>query len=151
MIFGLFDFLMPPGKMELTLEKLNFAKGEKVKGHAKLTTQRPIKARGVFVRIYAVEETRGGKSSSTRTVFEFQQPLEQGEKEYSGGDYDFELVIPGGSSGPQLPQEAQMAVAALNMIANTGFRTSFVKWYVEAKLDIQGGRDVAKQVQINVA
>jgi hypothetical protein len=154
MLFGLFDFILPPGKMELTLEKLNFARGETIKGHAKLTTQRPIKARGVFVRIYAVEESRGTKgSTSTRTVFDFQQPLEQGEKEYSGGEYDFELVVPGGTGAqmPQLPQEAQMAVAALGMLGGIGMRTSFVKWFVEARLDIPGGRDVSRRVQINVA
>lgn len=152
MLFGLFDFVLPPGKMEITLEKFTFARGEKIKGHAKLTTQRPIKARGVFVRIYAVEESRGGKSSSTRTVFDFQQPLEQGEKEYVGGEYDFELVVPGGTGPqmPQLPQEAQMAVAALGMLGGIDMRTSFIKWFVEAKLEIPGGRDVSKRMQINV-
>jgi len=151
MLFGLFDFLLPPGKMELTLEKLNFTRGEKVKGHAKLTTERPIKARGVFARIYAEEETHGSKSTNTHVIFDFQQPLEQGEKEYSAGDYDFELRIPAGANAPQLPQGAETAVAALNMIAGTGFKTTFVKWYVEAKLDIPGGRDVGKRLQINVA
>jgi hypothetical protein len=143
MLFGLFDAILPPGKMELTLNKYSFARGEKITGHAKLTTSRPIKAKGVFARIYAVEQVRTRNGTTTKTVYDFSQPLEQGEKEYAGGEYDFELMVPGGQ------QRQEGVIGAIQSIASV-LSSGFVKWYVEAKLDIPGGADVSKRVQINV-
>ncbi|MCK4327313.1 MAG: hypothetical protein KAW41_02435 [Candidatus Diapherotrites archaeon] len=152
---GLFDKLLPPGKMELTLDKFNYATGETIKGTASLTTNKPIHAKGVFVKLFALEKvsstTGGSHSSSTRTVFDFQQPLDN-ERDYNGGVYDFKITIPKQpQQGDQKAvQMAQTAAAAINALQGK-FQSRNLKWFVEAKLDIPGGRDISKKVQINVA
>ncbi len=151
---GFLDAIMPPGKMEIQIEKFNYAPGDTVKGVASLTTKKPIHAKGVFVKLFAIEKvsTMGSKSSNqVKKVFEFQQPLDN-EKDYNGGVYNFEIKIPAESQqgNQQIVQAAQTAAAALNALSGK-FQSRNVQWFVEAKLDIQGGRDISKKVQINVA
>jgi hypothetical protein len=83
--------------------------------------------------------TRSEKSTTTDRVrvYDFKQQLD-GEKEYSQGrEYHFEMKIPPDivSTGPQA----------------TGATQSYpVKWYLLAKLDIPGGLDVSKKVDITI-
>jgi hypothetical protein len=143
MLFGLFDAILPPGKMELTINKNSFLRGEKITGHAKLTTSRLIKAKGVFARLYATRRVKTRNSYTTKTVYDFSKPLEQGAKEYSAGEYNFELTVPGSQ------QRREGVIGAIQEIASILSSTG-VSWYVEAKLDIPGGVDVSKRIQIKV-
>jgi len=146
---GFLDAILPPGKMELKLDKFNYAAGETIKGTASLSTNKPIHAKGVFVKLYALENVRTGKSSTTRTVFDFQQPLDN-ERDYTGGVYGFEITIPNQQEKTEVVEMAQTAGAVINALSGK-FQSRNIKWFVEAKLDIPGGRDISKKVQINVA
>jgi len=147
MVFGFFE----AGKIDINLAKLNYSKGEEIVGEISLTPKNPIKARGVKVTLYSettsTQVTSSGMSKSTRRTFEFAMPLD-GEKEYSPTlqKYEFKIKIPSDSNiAPEgLPGQIAQAVKFIS----TGNQVT--KWFIEAKLDIPGGFDINKKVQINV-
>ena len=101
----------------------------------------------------------GGMSMSTTTktvrIYDFKQQLDS-EKEYSQGwKYRFEIKIPADtlSIRPQLSevegklgQVLKVAQAAAAMTGAIPFQR--IKWYLLAKLDIPGGLDISKRVDI---
>jgi hypothetical protein len=163
------------GKIDIAIQKTNYAPGDLISGNVALTLKKPVKAREVsisligeqWVTTYSGTETgvfdsrmRPGAgmmgmgrqsmgsdrlAMGTRTqtckqqvhVYDFKQQLD-GEKEYSEGrEYHFEMKIPPDivSTGPQVTGAKQ---------------SSPVKWYLLAKLDIPGGLDVSKKVDITI-
>ena len=98
-------------------------------------------------------------STTTKTVriYDFKQQLDS-EKEYSqGGEYRFEIKIPADtlSMQPQisemegrLGQVLKVAQTAATMTGAIPFRR--IKWYLLAKLDVPGGFDVSKKVDITI-
>ncbi len=140
------------GKIDVTIQKTYYAPGDTISGNVALTLKKPVKARKLSISLIGEqmvtttqERTSVGlggysKSKSTTTrqvrVYEFAQPLD-GEKEYSqGGEYPFETKIPADilSARPQTTYAAK----------------SPVKWYLLAKLDIPGGLDISKKVDITI-
>jgi hypothetical protein len=163
------------GKIDITIQKTNYAPGDLISGDVTLTLKKPVKAREVsmsligeqWVTTYSGSSTgvfgsgmrrgggmmgmggprmrRDGLTIGTRKetykqrvhVYDFKQQLD-GEKEYSEGRvYHFEMKIPPDivSAGPQDTGAAQ---------------SSPVKWYLLAKLDIPGGLDVSKKIDITI-
>ncbi len=55
--------LLSKGKMELTLDELDYAPGETITGKLDFTLKQPVKARGVFLRLIG-EDWRGTGSPS---------------------------------------------------------------------------------------
>jgi hypothetical protein len=137
------------GKMSLVLDKTNFKFGETINGKAKLELNEPVKARGVTVYFYGIEKTSyysdGRRQSDSRTVNRIEVKLEEGEKEYSSKEYEFEIGIPQYASGST---GAKLELGPLSL--NLGGKTITVKWFLEAKLDIPMGFDVAKKIQLNI-
>jgi hypothetical protein len=153
MVFGFFE-----GGITLTLNKTNFAFGETAKGKLLLKLKKDKNARELRVRIMAVRKTtqygtnsRGGTSRNNQTQVLFQNAvIIDGQKLYSppGVDYDFKIQIPQKST---LPQEIGGNLGtALKAIQFLGGRSSQVKWFIEATLDIPGGVDINKKIQISV-
>ncbi|MCX6802745.1 MAG: hypothetical protein NT067_06565 [Candidatus Diapherotrites archaeon] len=153
-----FLFGFGKGKMEMTLKKFNFTPGEKISGHASLQLNKPVKARAMKVVFWGERTTRHTDHDShgthtdthTETIYSFELPLD-GEKEYSSTEYDFEIAIPGNLLQTQAPPEIGGAVGAFMKTAM--FLAGPIappKWFVQAKLDIPGGMDVSKKVQVNI-
>jgi hypothetical protein len=90
-------------------------------------------------------------------IYDFKQQLD-GEKEYSQGrEYRFEIKIPADtlSMRPQisevegkLGQVLKVAQTAAAMTGTIPFQR--IKWYLLAKLDIPGGLDISKKVDITI-
>jgi len=135
------------GDMRIDLEKGSFGAGEKVRGNAILTLKKPQKAKQVRVILLAEQNVtrdtynqgRPTSQSTTETVFRYEVQLD-GEREYPASlyEYSFELPLP-----DQLPKQPGLVSS---MFSGRGK----IKWYVDAALDIPGGFDVSKKVQINV-
>ncbi len=153
----MFDFLKAPGKMEITTDKMTYSFGETVKGKVILAMDGPKSAKALKLEFNAfqdvpVTDQKGKRSRRTKTVHTFKTDLD-GEHEYAGTkEYDFELKIPA-QQELKLPegtlgQVAGVAIAAAQM---SGMIPGQVKWYVKASLDISGGKDASKQIQLNVA
>ncbi|MDP6670635.1 MAG: hypothetical protein QGI60_02360 [archaeon] len=153
MVFGFFE-----GGITLTLNKTNFAFGETAEGKLALKLKKDKNARELRVRIMAVKKvtqygtnSRGGMSRSNQDQVLFQNAVTiDGQKLYSppGVDYDFKIQIPQQSA---LPQEIGGNLGtALKAVQFLGGRSSQVKWFIEATLDIPGGVDISKKVQISV-
>ncbi|MFH1239776.1 MAG: hypothetical protein V1672_01035 [Candidatus Diapherotrites archaeon] len=88
--------------------------------------------------------------SETITVYEFEQ-LVEGEKEYADGpqSYDFQIQIPSDLLDQnQAPNE--MIGAIVQTAKFLSGSVTNVKWYINAKLDVPGGFDLSKQIQINI-
>jgi len=146
-------------KFELELEKQNFAPGDSIKGKVWFDLKKPIKARQLKVLLIAekvVIKTKmdsWGSHTGFRTVkekanlYHFELKLD-GEKEYSKGEYAFELKIPKGISLEALPQGTIGNV--LSAIENLSVRGKRIDWFVQATLDVPMGFDVSKKVQITV-
>ncbi len=98
-------------------------------------------------------------STTTKTVrfYDHKRQLDS-EKEYSqGGEYRFEIKIPADtlSMHPQtsevegkLGQVLKVAQTAAAMTGASPFQQ--IKWYLLARLDIPGGFDVSKKIDITI-
>jgi hypothetical protein len=99
----------------------------------------------------------GGREDSPTIarIYDFKQQLDS-EKEYSqGGEYRFEIKIPADilGIGPQRPegtlgQPLKVAQTVATLTGATPRRR--LQWYLLAKLDIPGGLDVSKKVDITI-
>lgn len=148
MVFG----FLKGGKMIVNLPKLNYKHGETINGTAILDLAKPKNARAVKIRIFAIKKNRSvsssGTSTSNQTIFDFSQDLDL-EREYPAGkkEYQFQLQVPDKS---KIDVEGGVGTA-LKAISAFGNMMSPTYWYLEAKLDIPGGMDINKKIQINVS
>jgi len=143
-----------PGKIELIVDRTNFSPGEKITGTIKLSLKKPVSARALKIGVKAIKTERvssGGKSSTRNiTLCDSKKDLD-GEKEYPAGDkdYQFEIDVPVGvGKGPQLDGTLGNVVKAASIL---GGRSSNVKWYLTANLDVPRKFDVSKKLQIYVS
>jgi hypothetical protein len=164
MVFGL-----GAGKMTISLDKSNYSFGETIKGTAFLDLKQSINARGVKLKFWGEEITKYygsnsnvsvgsarlgsrtknfGNRNETRKVNEVLIDLEQGEKDYSSKEYEFELKIP----QYFLPEAkgASLNLGPLSLKAGNS-RNTTIKWFLEISLDIPKGFDVSKKIQLNIA
>jgi hypothetical protein len=159
------------GKINIAIQKGHYAPGDIISGDVALTLKKPVKAREVSISLigeHKITETTprvgspmggGGMSMSTTTktvrIYDFKQQLD-GEKEYSqGGEYHFEMKIPADtmSMRPLMPEGklGQVLNVAQTAAAMTGaIPFQRIKWYLLAKLDIPGGFDISKKVDITI-
>ena len=159
------------GKIDIAIQKGHYAPGDIISGDVALTLKKPVKAREVSISLigeHKITETTpraggpvggGGMSMSTTTktvrIYDFKQQLDS-EKDYSqGGEYRFEIKIPADtlSIRPQLSEVegklGQVLKVAQTAVAMTGaIPFQRIKWYLLAKLDIPGGLDISKRVDI---
>jgi hypothetical protein len=161
------------GKIDIAIQKSHYAPGDIISGDVSLILKKPVKAREVSVSLIGEHKSTqttphaggpmggGGMSVSTTTktvrIYDFKQQLD-GEKEYNQGrEYRFEIKIPADtlSMGPQvagvegkLGQVLKVAQTAAAMTGAIPFQR--IKWYLLAKLDIPGGLDISKKVDITI-
>jgi hypothetical protein len=161
------------GRIDIAIPKTHYAPGDIVSGNVALTLKKPVKAREMSISLIGEHKTTqttprvggpmggGGASMSTTTktvrIYDFKQQLDS-EKEYSqGGEYHFEMKIPADtlSMTPQvaemegkLGQVLKVAQTAAAMTGAIPFQR--IKWYLLAKLDIPGGLDVSKKVDVTI-
>jgi 2',3'-cyclic-nucleotide 2'-phosphodiesterase (5'-nucleotidase family) len=161
------------GRIDIAIQKSHYAPGDIISGNVALTLKKPVKAREASISLIGEHKTTqtspgaggsmggGGMSMSTTTrtvrIYDFKQQLDN-EKEYSQNrEYHFEMKIPADtmSMGPQisevegkLGQVLKLAQTAAAMTGAIPFQR--IKWYLLAKLDIPGGFDVSKKVDITI-
>ena len=144
------------GKIEIQLNNYNYSAGDIIQGTVALSLKKPLLGKELSITIIGEQKTSEGigtnRSYSTRTIFDFKQPLD-GQKEYPAGEqplvYPFKIKIPANlQTKTQLPEGALgnvLKVAQMFSGAN-----SSVMWYLIARLDVKGF-DITKKVQINIA
>jgi hypothetical protein len=159
------------GKINIALQKTHYAPGDIISGDVALTLKKPVKAREVSISLIGEHKATqtglgvggpmggGGMSMSTTTrtvrIYDFKQQLDS-EKEYSQGrEYHFEMKIPADtmSMRPLMPEGklGQVLNVAQTAAAMTGaIPFQRIKWYLLAKLDIPGGLDINKKVDITI-
>jgi hypothetical protein len=151
------------GKINIAIQRTNYAPGDTISGNVALTLKKPVKAREVSISLIGEQTTTrgGGKDMATTTerirIYDFKQQLDS-EREYSQGqEYRFDIKIPADilSMRPQMPelegklgQGLKVAQAAAAMMGAIPFQRT--KWYLLAKVDIPGGLDIKKQADITV-
>lgn len=133
------------GKLEVSLSTKNVDYGGIIDGTASLELKEPQQARGFIIEVLAIKERPSNDDYSdvkdTDILFRASQPL-MGEGQYTTQPYQFSFKI-------QIPQESQIPGARVGTLGRI-FGGVRVKWYINAKLDIPGGRDVSKKVEIKV-
>jgi len=161
------------GKINIAIQKSHYAPGDIISGNVALTLKKPVKAREVSISLIGEHRTTqttsrvggtmggGGMSTSTTTktvrIYDFKQQLDS-EKEYSqGGEYRFEIKIPSDILGgrPQMTEAegklGQVLKVAQTAAAMTGaIPFQRIKWYLLAKLDVPGGLNISKKVDITI-
>jgi len=168
------------GKINVAIQKTNYAPGDIISGNVTLTLNKPVQAREASISLIGEEITTGrggtvgwsggrtvGKtwgpgtmsggdvSPTVQRVYDFKQQLD-GEKQYSEArEYRFEMKIPADilGMGPQTPEGAlgQVVKVGQTVAAITGaVPRRRLQWYLLAKLDIPGGLDVSKKVDITI-
>ena len=161
------------GKIGVAIQKGHYVPGDIISGNVSLTLKKPVKARGVSISLIGEHKATqtgtgfggpmggGGMSTSTTTktvrIYDFKQQLDS-QKEYSQGrEYHFEIKIPADtlSMRPLVPEQegklGQVLKVAQTAAAMTGaIPFQRIKWYLLAKLDIPGGLDIKKKVDITI-
>jgi hypothetical protein len=165
------------GKIDIAIQKSHYAPGDIISGNVALTLKKPVKAKEVSISLIGEEITTGGGgkvgwgggrtsggvgtmgggagSTNIERIYDFKQQLDS-EKEYSqGGEYRFEIGIPADvlGMGPQMPEGklGQVLKVAQTAAAMTGaISRRRLQWYLLAKLDIPGGLDISKKVDITI-
>ena len=161
------------GKIDVAIQKSHYAPGDLISGSVSLTLKKPVRAREISISLIGEHKTTqtttgiggpmggGGMSMSTTTktvrIYDFKQQLD-GEKEYGqGGEYSFEIKIPADTLSmrplvteqeSKLGQVLRVAQTAAAMTGAIPFQR--IKWYLLAKLDVPGGFDVSKKVDITI-
>jgi hypothetical protein len=161
------------GKINIAIQKSHYAPGDIVSGNVSLTLKKPVKARGVSISLIGEHKATqtaagiggpvggGGMSVSTTTrtvrIYDFKQQLDS-DKEYSQDrEYHFEIKIPADtlSMRPQvsevegkLGQVLKVAQTAAVLTGAIPFQR--IQWYLLAKLDVPGGFDVSKKVDVTI-
>ena len=160
-------------KIDIAIRKSHYAPGDIVSGDIALTLKKAVKAREMSISLIGEHKTTqttpqiggamggGGTSTSTSTktvrIYDFKQQLDS-EKEYSQGrEYHFEIKIPADtlSMRPLMPEQegklGQVLKVAQTAAAMTGaIPFQRIKWYLLAKLDIPGGLDISRKVDITI-
>jgi len=166
-------FGLSKGRITISIQKTNYAPGDVISGNVALTLKKPVNAREVSISLVGEqwvvsrheESSRGisleaiewDRSTSTskqkKRIYDFKQQLDS-EKEYSEArEYRFEIKIP--ADIPQMPKpegevrrrsKVAQAIAAVTSLT----RSSPIKWYLLAKLDIPRGLDISKKVEITI-
>jgi hypothetical protein len=161
------------GKINIAIQKSHYVPGDIISGNVSLTLKKSVKAREVSISLIGEHKATqttpgiggamggGGMSMSTTTktvrIYDFKQKLDS-EKEYSqGGEYHFEIKIPADtmSMRPQI-SEVEGKLGRVMKVAQTAAAMTGaipfqrIKWYLLAKLDIPGGFDISKKVDITI-
>lgn len=138
-------------QIEVVLDNLNFSQGDTIKGKVVLTLKKPTHGKALKVGLSGEKTVTQMSSRSTNRyiepVFNFEMPLD-GEKDYSKGEYNFEIKIPSDLIKPKSESLDGDVVGALKFVA--GRSESSVRWYVKAKIDIPMRPDINNRVQINI-
>ena len=164
------------GKIDITIQKSNYVPGDTISGNVALTLKKPVKAKEVSISLIGEEITTGGGgkvgwgggrtsggvgtmggggSTTAERIYDFKQQLDS-EKEYNEGrEYQFQIKIPADvlGVGPQMPEGAlgQVVKVGQTIAAITGaISRQRLQWYLLAKLDIPGGLDISKKVDITI-
>jgi hypothetical protein len=144
------------GKITTSIQKTSYAPGDVITGNVALILKKPVKAREVSISLIGTgklapyEAGEGTMHSLTwERIYEFKQSLD-GEKEYSEGqEYRFDMKIPADILSRQFRPKRSRAFT----LSRRGFEEvpfGEIKWYLLAKLDIPGGLDVSKKVDITI-
>jgi hypothetical protein len=146
------------GKIDIIIPKTNFVPGDIISGNVVLTLKKPVKAREVNISLIGEQTTtRGGitssdTSKSSTRIYDFKHRLD-GEKEYDKeAKYNFEMKLPADilSRQTQMPQVGGALGQGLKIAqAITGMGV-WASWYLLARLDVPGGIDISKKVQITI-
>ena len=166
------------GRINITIQKTNYAPGDTISGNAALTLKKPVKAKEVSISLIGEEVTTGGGGTigwgggrtsssgagmmgggagSTRIerIYDFKQQLDS-EREYSEGrEYHFEMKIPADILGgaPQMPEGklGEVLKVGQTIAAITGAISHHrLQWYLLAKLDIPGGLDISRKADVTI-
>lgn len=146
------------GKIDIIIIKTDFNPGDKIYGNVVLSLKKPVKAREASISLIGEQTTtRGGITSTEQTknttrIYDFKLRLD-GEKEYDAETkYDFEIKLSADilNRRPQMPQVSGALGQGLKIAqAFTGMGV-WSNWYLLAKLDIPGGIDISKKVQVTI-
>jgi hypothetical protein len=166
-------FGLSKGRISISVQKTSYAPGDVISGSVVLTLKAPVKAREVSISLIGEQwvvsryeqSSRGislegiGRSRSTsatkqkKRIYDFKQSLDS-EKEYTDErEYRFEIKIPAdiphmpGSEG-EVRRASKIAQAVATVTDFT--RSSPIRWYLLAKLDIPRGLDISKKVEIAI-
>ena len=152
MIFGIGE-----GKIDLVIDKMNYAYGETIKGKLKLDLPKPTKAKELRVELFAIKNVRenyydsrthGQRTRSVdRIIYSFKLSL-GGDQEYITKEYDFELKTPPPPAQGTQPVSGWIS-DAISVLSVLGAASS-VRWYLSASLDRPLAFDVSKKVQITI-
>ena len=164
------------GKINISIPKTNYVPGDTISGNVSLTLKKPVKAREVSVSLIGEQITTGGGgtvgsgggrtwgkgtvsgghgSTEIERVYNFKQQLD-GEKEYSEGrEHQFEMKIPAdvlgkGSQEPEGKLNQALKVARTIATVTGTIPHERLQWYLLAKLDIPGGLDISKKLDITI-
>ena len=135
------------GRIDITLQRINYIRGDTISGTVTLTLKKPVKARGMSISLIGEGKTRvttpqvgraqikimSTTTTCTMRFYDSKQWLDN-EKEYSEGQeyYFFETKIP-----------ADILNVRPRIIGG-------IRWYLLAKLNIPHGLDVTKKVRITI-
>jgi hypothetical protein len=149
--------LFGKGKMEIQVSRVNYHPGDMISGYVTLAMKKLVKGREVDISLIGeqtIDKPTADDSNNTETrrIYDFKLKLD-GEKEYdSEYNYKFEIMIPPDIlARQQMPEIGGALGQGLKIMQSFSRMNVRTNWYLHAKLDIPGGIDVGKKVQITIS
>ena len=156
------------GKINIAIQRTNYAPGDTVSGNVALTLKKPVKAREVSISLIGtawVTTYSGTRTGLFTSGMRSGGGMMMGMRKRSGGIgvekstmkqrarvYDFKQQLDGEreySERREYRFEIKIPGDILSMRSQMP-KTGPIKWYLSAKLDIPGGLDVNKKADITI-
>lgn len=145
------------GKMEMKIPKTSFTSGEEIEGTLYLTVNKPVKANGVFIRLYAEQERqeyneKGEQERHRVTIYDSPVQLE-GAKEY--GKTGEPLVYPFKVKVPPLfllnmPSHETIGLGIGPLKIGIPRSLGLPRWYLQGYLDLPFAFDVKTSTELTL-
>jgi hypothetical protein len=163
------------GKVEIYIPRTAYTVGEAIEGTLALTVNSPVKARGVFLKLFAEQKFReyhhdsgphhsssdGHMTTVTRTVYDFVIQFD-GEREYPKTlqpvSYPFRVYVPqeaislrqsAGTGGPVI-SIGPIKIGGSGFIGGGTGPIGPPEWFLEGYLDLPMAFDVSKRIRLNI-
>jgi len=144
--------LMQPGAMDISLSQPSFKIGESATGKISLKLRKETHARALIVKFYG-EKRIPGKKCHVEIICPARQQISGRRIYLSSETHKFSVPVPKEAAACPHPIKLCLYPESMAQMFPPGQILYFpsIKWYVEAKLDIQARFDVVERVEVKLS
>jgi hypothetical protein len=142
------------GRIDIVLDKYNYAPGEEITGKVILRLKKPVEANQLKVGLKGKMETQNysskkGTTTNEQDIYNFSYPIE-GKKNFPMGDheYTFKIKTPANVQ-PQTPEISGMLGNLVKVSQALSPQQRNIQWFIQVTLD-SSGINLYNEAQVNI-